>query len=133
MLDGEGVAYVDSSALLKLVVARGRKPSAPSGALRVLAPHLERPRRCSGHAVARAHSAAAVEQAEEILEATALRPIDQEIVHRAACLATEPGLTRRHHLATALALEPPIGRFFCYDARLNAAARASDLPVEAPA
>ena len=126
-------AYLDSSALLKLVGhetatealkrAVGELSSQASSDLAV----VEVGRR------ARHFGTAAEERARKVLARTRLRPIDRGILDLAAGL--DPlGLRSLDaiHLATALTLEP-LDVFISYDRRLNEAAIAAGLTVESPA
>lgn len=75
-----------------------------------------------------------VREAEKLFRAVALRPIDREVIDRAARLGpVELRSLDAIHLATALLLTPAPEVFCSYDARLSAAARAAGLHVEAPA
>ncbi|HSL65487.1 MAG TPA: type II toxin-antitoxin system VapC family toxin [Gaiellaceae bacterium] len=133
MADLAPVAYVDSSALIKLVV-----PEAESEKLRA---ELERWTRHASSAVARTEvvraaarvDAAAPARASRVLRALSLIAITDEILDRAAEL--EP-LTLRSldalHLASALSLEGALGPVVTYDVRLGEAAKTAGLDVLAP-
>jgi len=118
------VIYLDSSALVKLVV---REPES-AALLRFLESHAER----VSSAVARVEvlravrrlprPAAAVERAGRVLERIALVPVDDEVLAGTALI--DPSTLRSLdaiHLATALTL-PMLDAFVAYDARLIAAA-----------
>lgn len=126
-------AYLDSSALLKLVV-RERGSEALGIAVRRLVTQAS-----SELAVvevgrkARIHGHAAEERARSVLRRTRLRPIDRPTLDRAAKL-DPTGLRSLDaiHLATALSLDG-LDLFISYDDRLNEAAAAAGLTVESPA
>ena len=133
-MSGE-ILYLDSSALVKLIVA---KPE--TGALEEL---LERwPHRASGEiavvevmrAARRATGAAAVHsRAEEVLAAMPLVRLDRRILEAAAELQpTSLCSLDAIHLASALALGPDLGAFVVYDERLAAAARTAGCSVLSP-
>ena len=133
MPDAAGAVYLDSSALIKLIVVEDE-----SATLR--RELTERPRASSLLAVvevsraALRHGGVVAREAEKLFRAIALRPIDRDVVDRAA--RVEPPELRSLdaiHLATALLLTPPPEMFCSYDVRLSAAARAAGLRVEAPA
>lgn len=128
------VAYVDASALFKLVVdepesiafseAADAWPTWVSSEL-VEIEVLRATRR---------HGEAVVEIARSRLESVVLLPIDRD-VRRGAGEIDDPRLRTLDaiHLATALSLGARCGVMFAYDRRLGDAARARGLPVSAPA
>jgi uncharacterized protein len=127
------VAYVDSSALIKLVV-----PEAQSEKLRI---ELARWTRHASSAIARTEvvraaarvDTAAGERARRILGAVSLIAVTDAILDRAAEL--EPAALRSLdalHLASALSLEGALGPVVTYDVRLGEAATAAGLDVLAP-
>ena len=126
-------AYLDSSALIKLV---GRESE--SDVLRLVVKGLSSQASSELAVVevrrrARHLGEAAHERAREVLRRTLLRPIDSETLERAAEL--DPiGLRSLDaiHLATALSLDE-LDVFISYDRRINQAAAAAGLNVEAPA
>ena len=133
MPDAALSVYLDSSALIKLIVVEDHSAA-------LLKEVADRPRASSLLAVvevsraALRHGAAVVREAEKLFRAIALRPIDREVVDRAA--RVEPPALRSLdaiHLATALLLTPTPDVFYSYDDRLSAAARAAGLRVAAPA
>jgi hypothetical protein len=128
-----GVAYADSSALVKLIIAE-----AESGAVHrwfTEAPRIATSRigvvetiRASSR---RDHDAA---QRDRVLEEVEIIDLDAEIANAAAAL--HPPLLRTLdaiHLATALALGPDLDAFVTYDDRMADAARSHGLPVVRPA
>jgi len=131
----DGFLYLDSSALVKLVL-----PETESAAL--LESLAEWPIRISSdlahlevmRAVRRATTDSAAEQrAEEVLAALYLLKIDSEILGRAARL--EPRALRSLdavHLASALSLGDDLGAIVIYDGALSTAAAACGLNVLAP-
>jgi predicted nucleic acid-binding protein len=126
-------AYLDSSALLKLV-QREAESDALQGFVAPLAglasselARIEVLRR------ARRHGSAAEAKAVRTLGGMTLRAIDEEVI--AAAIALDPSALRSLdaiHLATALSLEP-LDFFISYDQRLNEAATSAGLTVMAPA
>jgi predicted nucleic acid-binding protein len=127
------VAYVDSSALIKLVV-----PEAESEALRA---EVGRWSRHASSALARTEVVRAAvrvdpearERARRVVRAVSLIAVTDEILDRAAEL--EPTALRSLdavHLASALSLEGVLGTVVTYDVRLGEAAGAAGLDVRAP-
>ena len=134
MSPAAGVAYVDSSALVKLVI-----PEPESDALRA---ELARWQRHVSSALARTEvvracarvAPAAREVAERVVAALDLVAVDDELLGEAARL--EPAELRTLdsiHLASALLLRETIGVAIAYDARLLEAMSAAGLPAAAPA
>ena len=83
---------------------------------------------------ARRYGPRTLDAAEAVLSLVALRPLDRELMRRAALM--EPLELRSLdaiHLATALALDPPPTVFLTYDTRLSDAARAAGLDAQDPA
>ncbi len=127
------VAYLDSSALIKLVI-----PEPESERLRA---ELASWRRHATSALARTEvvraaarvDAAARERARRIVQAVSLIAVTDGILDRAAEL--EPPALRpldALHLASALSLEGALGPVVTYDVRLAEAASAAGLDVVAP-
>jgi hypothetical protein len=127
------VTYLDSSALIKLVV-----PEAETEGLRV---ELARWTRHASSALARTEvvraagriDSAAREAAWRVVRAISLVAVTDEILDRAAEL--EPVTLRSLdaiHLASALSLEEALGSVVTYDVRLAEAATAAGLDVRAP-
>ncbi len=128
------VAYLDSSAFVKLVVAEPE-----SAALRRV---LSRwPDQASStlirtevvRALRRSGNGHLVGPARRLIAAMRLVRLDEPMLDRAAEL--EPGHLRTLdaiHLATAMAIGPDLGVLFTYDDRLQSAANASGLVVAAP-
>jgi len=127
-----GIAYADSSALVKLIVAEDE--SAAVHRWFVEAPEIACSRvglieavRAAGR---RAHDAA---HRDWVLAQPVVVELDATIAALAATVA--PGTLRSMdaiHLATALALLPDLDAFVTYDDRLAAAARGLGLPVIRP-
>jgi predicted nucleic acid-binding protein len=128
--------YLDSSALVKLVLSEAESP--------VLQESLKAwPIRISSElaqvevmrAVRRTTADSAVEKrAEEVLAALHLMKIDSDVLGRAARL--EPRTLRSLdavHLASALSLGNDLGAIAVYDGALSAAASSCGLKVIAPA
>jgi uncharacterized protein len=128
------VAYVDSSAFVKLIVAEPE-----SEALRRAIARW--PQRASStllraetvRALRRSGNNARVPAARRLLRAVTMIRIDEPLLDRAADL--EPGELRTLdaiHLASALELGQDLGVMISYDIRLSAAAEAYGLPVASP-
>jgi predicted nucleic acid-binding protein len=128
------VLYLDSSALVKLVVEE-----AESEALRLYLE--EREQRLSSivadievrRAARRAGGEAALDRAAEVLGGVNLLALDSPVVELAAKLL--PGSLRTLnaiHIASALSLGAEIGPFITYDARQLEAATAAGLDVDVP-
>ena len=130
-----GVAYLDSSALVKLVTEEA-ETAALSGSL------ADWPRRMTSciaevevlRAVRRTKdTAAAVAKAREVLQTLVLIDVDAGV--RSAAAVIEPRMLRAFdaiHLASALTLGEELAAFVTYDRRLLDAASAAGLPVLAP-
>ncbi|GAC1332693.1 MAG: type II toxin-antitoxin system VapC family toxin [Candidatus Dormibacteria bacterium] len=136
--------YIDSSALVKLVVPEAETASL----LAVLQDHEEwlaaivsvtevmrATRRWVSNVGLKGRAATArINRAEEVLRSVALVDIDLSAVFRAG--ATEPVQLRSLdalHLAVALDLAAELDAFVTYDHRLAAAARTAGLTVVSPA
>ena len=128
--------YLDSSALLKLVVLepessalreflRGRALRLSSALAEVEVPRALRRAR---------HGAGARRRAAEVLARVALVALDRPILRAAAALGP-PDLRSLDaiHLATAQAIGDDLAGIVSYDRRLSAAAFAAGLEVWAPA
>ena len=127
-------AYLDASAIVKLVVAEietgglERDLANRSGLItsRLGAAELIR-------AASRAHSRRVLQQAEEVLESFVLVDVSTAVLNRAARL--QPSTLRTLdaiHLATAGSLDLAPLDFVTYDDRLAAAAAAHGLRVKRP-
>ncbi len=125
--------YVDSSALVKLVVVE-----AETGALRKF---LATSDQMTSSLVTRVELSRAVARrlpdamaaAQAVLDSLVIVGLDSRIATRAAGLA--PASIRSLdaiHLATALELGADLTAFVCYDDRLSAAAAALGLQVKSP-
>lgn len=128
------VAYLDSSAFVKLVVTEPesaalrrvltRWPDQASSTL--LRTEVGRALRRSGHG----HL---VGPARRLIGAIRLVRLDEPLLDRASELEPVPLRTLDAvHLATAMAIGSDLGIFFTYDDRLGAAASAGGLVVAAP-
>ena len=131
----DGVVYLDSSALVKLLVLE-----AESTALRSFL--ADRPRRATSavaevelrRAARRASGAEELERrAIEVIGGLYLIEVDAAIRQIAASLApTSLRSLDAIHIASALALGDSLASLVAYDARLLSGARASNLVVSAP-
>ena len=131
----EGLLYLDSSALVKLVL-----PEAETGAL--LEALSDWPERISSalagvevlRAVRRAGAAERVrERAERVISGIGLVRVDEAVLSGAARL--EPAELRTLdaiHLATALSAGEDLGAMICYDDRLAQAAARLGVTMMAP-
>jgi uncharacterized protein len=135
---GRGILYLDSSALVKMVVPEAESSallrSLQSWTVRVTS---ELARVEVVRAVRRAAKDDAVEvverRAEAVLAGLHLLQMDDEILERAGRL--EPRTLRAGdaiHLASALSLGADLGAMAIYDAALARAAQASGVEVVAP-
>jgi predicted nucleic acid-binding protein len=133
-MSADGASYLDSSALVKLVVAEPE--SAP------LAKHLRaRPQRvtCALARVevvraVRGHGAAATGRARRLLERLVLVRIDDALLDAAAELRGPPLRSLDAlHIAAAQELGDELGELVTYDRRMAEAATALGLRVSAPA
>jgi uncharacterized protein len=132
-INGSERAYLDSSALVKLVVLETESEALDRAAMTLASRISSELAVVEVQRRARQFGAAAEEKARVVLDGTQLRPIDTDILNRAA--AIDPlGLRSLDaiHLATALAIDD-LDLFISYDERLNRAAAAAGLRVESPA
>jgi uncharacterized protein len=128
------VVYLDSSALVKLVVAERE-----SGALRRYLRGEPHRASCALARVevvraVRPHSAAAMTRARRLLRRLDLLQLDDELLDAAAAL--DGGILRSLdaiHLASVQTLGDEITAIVTYDDRMTAAAAMLGLPVAAPA
>ena len=128
-----GLLYLDSSAIVKLVV-----PEPETKALRELLRSW--PERVSSvvarievERVARRIGGGAIRRARRVLSRTGLVALDDLVIETAA--AVQPPALRTLdavHLATALSLGEDLGAFCAYDARLARAAGSKAIEVLAP-
>ena len=133
---GTGFLYLDSSALVKLIL-----PEAESEPLiRLLADWEDRVSSALAavevtRAVARASNNEIVKwRARRVLDGVHLVALDDEVLELAAEIGPS-GLRSLDaiHLASARALEPDLGAMVCYDMRLAEAASGEGFEVLAPA
>jgi predicted nucleic acid-binding protein len=133
-MNADATVYLDSSALVKLVVQEGES-SALAGHLR------DRPRRASCALArveviraVRAHGQPAMRRARQLLERIWLLRLDDALLDQAAALN---GTTLRSldaiHLAAAQTLGEGLAEVITYDSRMADAASHVGLPVAAPA
>ena len=129
------VAYLDSSAFLKLIVAEPESPA--------LRRALARWPDCASATLLRTETARAlrrsgnepyVARARRLLRSVHMIRIDEPLLDRAGDL-DPPDLRSLDaiHLAAALSLGADVGIMFVYDARLQGAAEAYGLDVASPA
>jgi len=127
------VVYLDSSALVKLVIAESestplrrylrRRPERVSCALA----------RVEVIRAVRLHGSAAVTRARQVLRRIDTLYLDDELLDDAATL--DAGILRSLdaiHLAAALALGDELVAVVTYDERMRAAAERLGIPVDAP-
>ena len=129
-----GIAYVDSSALVKLVVAEPES-TALRRHLRTFDRHVTSALSQTEvlRAVRRSDSSR-IARAKDVLRRVTLFGIDDQVL--AAAAALEPPELRTLdalHIATALALGNGLDDFVTYDERQRRAAELLDLPTTAPA
>ena len=133
-MSAEGAGYIDSSALVKLVVSEPESPA--------LALHLERRAPHVSCALARVEvlravqpqGRRAIERAFRLLEGIALLRLDDVLLDAAGALDA-PHLRSLDaiHLAAAMALGDDLTEVITYDRRMAGAADALGLVVTAPA
>jgi predicted nucleic acid-binding protein len=126
-------AYLDSSALLKLVQVEPESVALERIVSDLAARASSELARIEVLRKARRIGLPAEQKARRTLDGMSLRPIDADIITAASML--DPPLLRSLdaiHLATALSLED-LDMFISYDSRLNEAAAAAGLNVESPA
>jgi uncharacterized protein len=133
-MSAERATYLDSSALVKLVVDEPES--------RALRRYLRRRRVLVSSALARAEVGRATlplgpapsRRADVILEGVDLLRVDDRVLREAArLLPLELRTLDAIHLATALQIGDDLGRLVTYDGRLAAAATAAGCSVAAPA
>ncbi|MBW8059922.1 MAG: type II toxin-antitoxin system VapC family toxin [Solirubrobacterales bacterium] len=133
-MSAEAIVYLDSSALVKLVV-REAESEALVGYL------AEHPSRASSALArveviraVRAHGQAAMVRARQLLERISLLHLDEALLDQAAAL---DGAVLRSldaiHLAAARVLGDDLGELVTYDRRMAEAAERIGIPVSAPA
>jgi predicted nucleic acid-binding protein len=127
------VVYLDSSALVKLVIAEAES----SPLRRYLAGEPERAScglaRVEVLRAVRGYGSAALARARRLLQRLNIAQIDDELLEAAATL--DPRVSRSVdaiHLAAAQLLGDELTAIVTYDRRMAAAARLVDLPVAAP-
>jgi predicted nucleic acid-binding protein len=125
--------YVDTSAFIKLVRSEPESPALRAdiaGAGDLVSSSLLV---VEGRRAAARYGPAAVERARLALTTVTLLAIDDATLEAAAALApAELRSLDALHLAAALSLGADLGRFYCYDTRLAAAAEARGLDVRGP-
>ncbi len=133
-MSADGILYLDSSALVKLVVAEPE-----TEALRRYIKDYPRLTSCAlAHVEVIRRAAVRGEQtttnARRLLRSIALVAMDEPLLEAAAQLSP-PTLRALDaiHVAAAMSLGSDLASFVTYDRRMQEAARALGLPVEAPA
>ncbi len=129
----ERATYLDSSALVKLVIEEGE-----SKALRVALEDTPSRVSCALARVevvraVRSKGLRAIRAAHDTLERIELIELDHELLDLAAVLDTPVRSLGAIHLAAALELGDELEALITYDVRMASAARALGLPVLAPA
>jgi predicted nucleic acid-binding protein len=129
-----GVVYLDSSAIVKLVVREAESDAL----LGFLAPgHLQVSSALARVEVVRAvrrHGRTATARARELFESLSLLTLDDALLDAAAALgADDLRSLDAIHLASALELEGTLHALVTYDERMLASARSLGLPVARPA
>ena len=127
------MVYLDSSALVKLVVAEPE-----SAALRRYLRRTPDRASCTLARVevlrsVRRHGAAALTRGRRLLQRLHLVHLDEDLLDAAAAL--DPGVLRSLdaiHLAAAQVFGDELTAVVTYDGRMSAAARRLDVPVDAP-
>jgi predicted nucleic acid-binding protein len=129
-----GVVYLDSSAIVKLVV-REAESDVLLGFL--ASGHLQVSSALARVEVVRAvrrHGRSATARARELLESLNLLALDDALLDAAAALAADDLRSLDAiHLASALELEGELHALVTYDERMLTAARSLGLPVARPA
>jgi uncharacterized protein len=128
-----GVVYLDSSAIVKLVV---REPET-NALLRFLSPgHLQVTSALARVEVVRAvrrHGRSAAVRARELLDSLNLLALDDALlVHAAAIDADDLRSLNAIHIASAQQLDDELHALITYDERMHTAAMALGLPVDRP-
>ena len=131
-MNAERLCYVDSSAMVKLVVREHES----TALRRYLRGRVLVSSALAGVEVARAvmpHGARTLRTAREVLSRIELVRINARVLSRAASM--DPADLRTFdaiHLATASLLGESLHRFVCYDGRLASAANAGNWTVVSP-
>lgn len=127
------IAYLDSSALVKLVKEEAESEALGGELQRWDGWSSSRLARVEVSRAARLATADAEQAVEELMELLALLPLDDAVLTSAAVL--EPRSLRSLdaiHLATALSVGDDLGTLITYDERMLAAAQSAGLPATAP-
>ena len=127
------MVYLDSSALVKLIIAETESPGAPPVSGRRTRARLLRPRPVEVLRAVRGHGSAALTRARRLLQRLNLVQIDEELLDAAAMV--DPRVLRgldAIHLAAAQLFGDELAALVTYDRRMAAAASLVDLKVAAP-
>lgn len=129
-MSADGTVYLDSSALVKLVVAEPESPALR----RFLKAHRQRMScalaRVEVPRAVRGHGAGAITRARRVLARTNLLQLDDALLDAAAAL--DPGVLRSLdaiHVAAAQTLGETLTALVTYDKRMATAAELVDLPL----
>ena len=128
------VAYVDASALVKLVVAEAETPAMYRWFVEATRTLTSRVGMIETSRATARQGAIDIEHRDAVLRGVEVVEIDASIAAAAATIG--PATLRTLdaiHLASAIALLPDLEAFVTYDDRLADAARAIGLPVVRPA
>jgi predicted nucleic acid-binding protein len=129
-----GYAYLDSSAIVKLVVAEAETPALENylaACAGIATSRLAATEVC--RAAARTNRRKVLSQAEDVLESFVLVDVTRAVLAVASRLKpVELRTGDAIHLVTALSLDLPDLEFVAYDDRLVTAARSAGLVVKQP-
>ena len=128
-----GVAYVDSSALVKLIVEETGSHSMARWYVEAERVLISRVGIVETRRAAARHDDLDPGLIDQVLRSVAVFELDEQIERDA--VAIRPSSVRSLdaiHLATAMAMLPAIDAFVTYDERLAEAARSLGLPVVSP-
>ena len=131
-MNAERVCYLDSSAIVKLVV-REKESTALRRYLRGRSPVASALARVEVARAVAPQGTRTLRKAAEVLSRIALVRINNKVLVRAASMGPMDLRTLDAiHLATASLFGRSLSRFVCYDGRLASAAKAGDWNVVSP-
>ena len=125
--------YLDSSALVKLVVSEGQSEALRSAIGAVRSRVSCALARVEVVRAVRGRGTQAVNDAHAVLESIELIEMDGELLNVAAELDAPLRSLDAIHVAAAMELGDELGALVTYDARMASAARALGVPVVSPA